>query len=524
MFCVMEMDVVYTSIAVSCLVLALTYWGYGFLNWVWLRPKKLEKCLREQGFSGNPYRLFLGDQKDSGVMIRDALSRPIGLADDVKQRVIPHVLKTMKDHGKNSFMWVGRIPRVHITEPELIRDVLTKYYKFHKNHHALDPITKYLLAGIGSLEGEPWAKRRRILNSAFHFEKLKLMLPAFYLSALDMVNRWEKVISTEGSATVDVHHDLETLTGDVISRTLFGSSYEENREIFELMKELVVLTIQVIQSVYIPGWRFMPTKRNKRMKKIDKDVRVLITDIIDKKMKTANEGKNRSENFLEIILESNLNEIQENKSNSTVIGIDEIIGECKLFYFAGQDTTSTLLTWTMILLSRYPEWQTLAREEVLQVFGDSIPDYDGINRLKTTTMILYEVLRLYPPVVELTKVAHEDTKLGELSLPAGVQVMLPIILLHHDPEIWGDDVNEFKPERFSQGVLKATKSQGSFLPFSLGPRMCIGQNFAMLEAKMALALILPRFSFELSPSYVHAPYTLITMQPQHGAHVILHKL
>ncbi|KAK2992116.1 hypothetical protein RJ640_006418 [Escallonia rubra] len=518
------MDLMYAAIAVPCLVLALTHWGYGFLNWAWLRPKKLEKCLREQGFGGSPYRLFLGDQQESGVMIKDALSRPIGLKDDVKQRVIPHVLNTMKNHGKNSFMWLGRIPRVHITEPELIRDVLTKYNKFHKNHHALDPRTKYLLAGVGSLEGEPWAKRRRILNSAFHFEKLKLMLPAFYLSALDMVNRWEKVISAEGSATMEIHHDLETLSGDVISRTLFGSSYEENRVIFELMKELIVLTTQVMQSVYIPGWRFMPTKRNKKMKNIDKEVRVLITDIINKKMKTASEGENRCKNFLEIILESNLNKIHENKSNSSVIGLDEIIGECKLFYFAGQDTTSTLLTWTMILLSRYPEWQALAREEVLQVFGNNKRDYDGINRLKTTTMILYEVLRLYPPVFELTKVVHEDTKLGKLSLPAGVHVMLPTILLHHDPKIWGDDVNEFKPERFSQGILKATKSQGSFFPFSLGPRMCIGQNFAMLQAKMALALILPRFSFELSPSYVHAPYTLLTIKPQHGAHLILHKL
>ncbi|KAK3009360.1 hypothetical protein RJ639_013096 [Escallonia herrerae] len=118
------------------------------------------------------------------------------------------------------------------------------------------------------------------------------------------------------------------------------------------------------------------------MKKIDKDVRALITDFINKKIKTVNEGKNGSKNLLEIILESNSNEIQENKSNSTVMGIDEIIGECKLFYFAGQDTTSTSLTWTMILLSVYPEWQALAREEVLQVFGDNKPDYDGINRLK----------------------------------------------------------------------------------------------------------------------------------------------
>ncbi|KAM7503867.1 hypothetical protein LguiB_002771 [Lonicera macranthoides] len=515
----------YNLIGGSLIFGVITYWVYSFLNWIWFRPKKLEKCLREQGFGGNAYRLFLGDQQESKVMIRDAMSRPITLSDDIKQRVIPHVLKTMKNHGKNSFMWVGRMPRLHITEPELIRDVLTKYYKFQKNHHSLDPITKYLLSGIGSLEGEPWAQRRRVINSAFHFEKLKLMLPAFYLSCLDMVNKWEKVVSSKGgSVEVEVHHDLETLTGDVISRTLFGSNFEEGKKIFELMKELTVLTIQVIQSVYIPGWRFMPTKRNNRIKKIDKDVRVSITEIINNKMKAMKAGESNSSDFLGILLECNMTEIEQTKNKNAGLSIEEIIGECKLFYFAGQDTTSTLLCWTMVILSRFPDWQARAREEVLQVFGDGKPDYDGINRLKTVTMILYEVLRLYPPVVELTKVAHEDTKLGDLTIPAGVQVMLPTILLHHNPDIWGEDVDEFKPERFAQGVLKATKSQGSFFPFSLGPRMCIGQNFALLEAKMALALILPRFSFELSPSYVHAPYTLITMQPQFGAHLILHKI
>ncbi|KAL0857555.1 hypothetical protein Bca101_062709 [Brassica carinata] len=142
----------------------------------------------------------------------------------------------------------------------------------------------------------------------------------------------------------------------------------------------------------------------------------------------------------------------------------------------------------MILLSLHQDWQARAREEVKQVFGDKESNAEDLNQLKVMTMILQEVLRLYPPVINLIRAIHKEIKLGDMTLPGGVHVTLPII------------------------------------PFSWGPRICIGQNFAMMEAKMAMALILQRFSFVLSPACVHAPYTVFTINPQFGAHHILHKI
>ena len=124
----------------------------------------------------------------------------------------------------------------------------------------------------------------------------------------------------------------------------------------------------------------------------------------------------------------------------------------------------------------------------------------------------------------MTRMIHKETKLGDINLPAGSLIQLHTMLSHYDPNIWGDDVKEFNPERFYEGVSKVTKGQSVYFPFGGGPRVCIGQNFAMLEAKLALAMILSRFSFELSPSYSHAPRPIVTLQPQFGAHLILHKL
>lgn len=139
-------------------------------------------------------------------------------------------------------------------------------------------------------------------------------------------------------------------------------------------------------------------------------------------------------------------------------------------------------------------------------------------------MVLQEVLRLYTPGPFTYRTTGKTVKLGEFYFPPGVGLSIPLLSVHHDPELWGDDAHEFKPERFSEGFSKASKNPAAYVPFGSGPRNCVGQNFAMTEAKISLAMILQRFRFELSPSYAHAPFFVITLQPQYGAPIILHKL
>ncbi|KAL5990015.1 hypothetical protein ACLOJK_010911 [Asimina triloba] len=233
-------------------------------------------------------------------------------------------------------------------------------------------------------------------------------------------------------------------------------------------------------------------------------------------------GNAPSDDLLSLLIESNIRDAQEQGSPGRIrMTIDDVIKECKLFYFAGQESTSVFLTWTMVALSMHPTWQVRAREEVLQAFGKNKPDFDGLNHLKIVPMILYEVLRLYPSVPMITRRTYKKMRLGEVMLPPGIYLSMPTLLVHHDPDLWGEDAAEFKPERFSEGISKATNNRVSFIPFGWGPRICVGQTFTLIEAKLALCMILQHFSFELSPSYAHAPYTVITIQPQHGAQLIL---
>lgn len=152
-------------------------------------------------------------------------------------------------------------------------------------------------------------------------------------------------------------------------------------------------------------------------------------------------GEAKNDDLLGLLMESNFQEIKDHgnsQSKGVGMSIDDIIDECKLFYAAGEDTTSTLLVWTLIVLSMHPYWQEKAREEVFHIFGNRTPDFEGLNHLKIVTMILYEVHRLYPSITMLLRVTYKEMQIRKVVLPPGVHIAMPTILVHHNLKLWGE--------------------------------------------------------------------------------------
>ncbi|KAK6161478.1 hypothetical protein DH2020_004859 [Rehmannia glutinosa] len=448
----------------------LVLWAWQFFNWVWVKPRKTEKLFRKQGMKGSSYKFLFGDTKEAELMYKEAYSKPIDIHDDIAPRIMPNILHAIKTYGNYSFIWSGPRPRVFVMDPDVIREVLTKYHTYHKSFKTSNEIAKMLATGLVIKEGEEWAKARMKLNPAFHLEKLKPMVPAIQGCSQNTLNEWKEMASKGGgSCCFDVYPYLEVFTSSVLARLMFDSTYTEQlKQTFLQLSELAFMGKLATNPLTLPGEKYFPTKKNRRAKEIDKYVRASFTSMINQRLEKRKAGAEHANQDLLYLFMQELYDGENLNDGDRQRIIDDIIGQCKIFFYAGYETNSNLLTWTMVMLSAHQDWQARAREEAVQVLRNK------------------------------NEITYED--LGKLKI-----------------EHWGKDAGEFNPERFAQGIMKATKGENAYMPFGWGPRICIAQNFALLESKTFLAMLLLNFSFQLSPTYVHAPFVDFTLHPQFGA-------
>ncbi|KAI3818381.1 hypothetical protein L1987_12187 [Smallanthus sonchifolius] len=248
------------------------------------------------------------------------------------------------------------------------------------------------------------------------------------------------------------------------------ASYVEGKDIFQMLRKLTSIISRNAHKIQLPIFK---ARDNLESEMIDRFIRKSFIDIVEKiEKESGGEVNSFGDDFLGSLMKAHYS-----VDDCYKVTMDDMIGEFKTFYIAGHETTTG------------------------------------------------ETLRLYPPTLSLIRRLKHEVNLGKLKIPGNTRLHFPVLFVHHDTEIWGEDAHLFKPQRFSQGVAKATNNNPEmFIPFGSGPRRCPGSNFATKEAKIALSMILQRYSFTLSPAYVHSPCEVLTLWPKFGIPIFLHPL
>ncbi|KAK4592584.1 hypothetical protein RGQ29_016922 [Quercus rubra] len=448
-------------------------------NLLVLKPKLLRAKLQRQGIRGPSPSFFFGNIPEMKRIQLQVYSTPKttatkehdhsdAIAHDWLSTLFPHLEQGRNKYGPIFLYSSGNIQLLCITDPEMVKEIsLCTSLNLGKPSYLSKDRGPLLGQGILSSNGAIWAHQRKIIVPELYIDRVKGTVKLMVDSTTSMLRSWESRIENEGGiADIKINDDLRSLSADIISRACFGSNYSQGEEIFLKLK-----TLQGIMSkgnVGVPGFRFLPSKNNRAMWKLEEEINSMILKVVKQRTEASYE-----KDLLQMILEGA-------KSNNDYYGPCDkfIVDNCKNIYFAGHETTAITASWSLILLAAHPEWQAHARAEVLKI------DVDMLRNMKTLTMVIQETLRLYPPAAFVNREALEDITFKDMMMPKGINIQIPIPILQQHYDLWGPDAHKFNPKRFAHGIVGACKTPQAYMPFRVGARVCAGQHFAMTELKV----------------------------------------
>src|SRR5467141_5461267 len=419
----------------------------------------------------------------------------------LKNNPLEYFTTIAREYGDIAGLRILNFKTIFVNHPDLIEEVLVTNARLYSKGRVLRANRHVFGEGLLTSEGDFWLRQRRLTQPAFHRARIASYAATMVEYTQRMLNGWH-----DGEDR-DAHQEMMRLTLQIVGKTLFDADVARDaKDVGKSLEQLLEIGANFRRTIFVPQW--LPTPTNLRVRREVKQIEKILYRIIAERRASGRDAGD----LLSMLLSAQ----DEDGSRMTD---RQLRDETITLFLAGHETTASTLSWTWWLLAQNPRVEAKLHAELDVVLGGRTPTLADLPNLSYTGHVITESLRLYPPAWGLARVAIEDHEIAGYPVTKGMGVAMAQWVVHRDPR-WYDAPEEFRPDRWENDLWKRLP-RFAYFPFGGGPRQCIGNAFALMEATLILATIARKFRLRLVANHPVAPLASITLRPRHGVRVTL---
>jgi cytochrome P450 len=424
---------------------------------------------------------------------------------DYKRDTLGFVTRCAREYGDVVPIRLGHKPVLLLNHPDQIEYVLVTNNRNFSKDFSLRLYRPIIGNGLLTSEGDFWLRQRRLVQPVFSRQRIAAYSGIMVASTERMLARWRD------GQTFDLHQQMMHLTLEIAAKTLFDT--EVTAEAYEVSTALE-LALRSIDArfgalFWVPDW--VPIPNNMRLHRAVGRLDAILYAIINARRQS---GEDRGD-LLSLLLHAR------DEDDGSRMTDKQLRDEAMTLFLAGHETTALALSWTWYLLGQHPAVVRKLEEELRTMLGGRPPTFADLQQLRYTERVILESLRLYPPAYAIAREARDDCEIGGYPVPAGTTLFLFQWVVQRDPRFY-ENAEQFDPDRWADGLAQRLPKYAYF-PFGGGPRQCIGNTFALMEAVLVLATMAQKFRITLVPDHNVRIWPAITLRPRNGIQVLVNQ-
>lgn len=407
-------------------------------------------------------------------------------------------IESQRQHGGMASLNLGPTRLLLIHHPDLVQHVLQDNWRNYGKGSMWVAIRKLVGNGLLGSEGEYWLRQRRLMQPMFHRQKLAALTTIMTDVVAAMLDEWKQLAAA--GKPVEIAEAMSVLTMQIIVKTMFGTGItpDETRRMVEAYTKALRLMNVRMWTFFLPD--FIPLPGDGALREVLHE----IDETVHRFIRERRGNPQATDDLLGLLLE------MQDADNGERMTDDQVRDEVFTIFLAGHETSATVLSWVWHLIWQHPDVEQKLQQEVDHVLEGRAPTFEDIPHLTYTRAIIDEALRMYPPAWLIPRTAVEDDIIGGIPVKAGTTILISPYVVHRYPEYW-QDPERFDPERFSAPGTPTIRA--AYIPFGEGPRLCMGNSFALMEMQIIAAMIAQSWHLSLQPGIDIKPTTMPVLRP-----------